>query len=156
MRKSVHNEIQTCISGTWAQYCPEARNQVSLPLSMGISIGRKINYHRSLPISTQPIPTSQVAALTWQQYESKQNKYKEIFLTLSIHVAVFCILLCMVKLVFCRGVATYCNTTMLCECEVECRRFEQGRRSRSGGRRTNIQPTNSRENAVWALVGRSI
>ena len=86
---------------------------------MGISIGGKINYHRLLPISTQSIPTSQVAALTWQQYESKQNKYKEIFLTLSIHVAVFCILLYMVKLVFCRGVATYCNTTMLRECEVD-------------------------------------
>ena len=45
--------------------------------------------------------------------------YLEIFLTLSIHVAVFCILLCMVKLVFCRGVATYRNTTILRECEVD-------------------------------------
>ena len=102
---------------------------------MGISIGGKINYHCLLPISTQPIPTSQVAALTWQQYESKQNKYKEIFLTLSIHVAVFCILLCMVKLVFCRGIATYCNTTMLSEWQ--CRRFVGVAPGGCGGRAPN-------------------
>ena len=63
--------------------------------------------------------------------------------------------------------STPCKTHIVQENVVNCKilclhnmqEYNQGRRSRfgrSGGRRTNIRPTNPRKNAVWASAGCSI